>query len=529
MTTAEGGGRAPLWARLGLLATIAVFLAVSLWWLLADSRILDWDSGRHMFNTWAMRSALEGGDLGAPVTLDNVNHYPPLLYLVGAAGMTVAGSWQNLDAAMMAMNLVFVPLLALGCWGTARLAYGELAGVLAAIFALGAPFVISAFHLYMLDVPQAALVATTVWLLLASRRFERRGISALAGLAAAGGMLLKPTTALFLLGPVLVILARGGWRQPLGLLAFAAVPIVLAGPWYLEQYDNLLGLTKGASTTEGTAAAGSSYVTPYRWTLENALWYGWNLVNLQLLAPLFAFFAVGLVVAVVRFARTRATEDPTPELVIGGLVSYLGATFITLKDYRYSLSVLVFVAALAVAWVPALRGIKLRVAAGALVAVAVVNLAAVSTNTGPDVAISLAGDRKPTPLGERTLRIFNPNGYIANKPRDDSGVLEVMRGLREEGWRKLQYTTTGDLHFTDTGVAVVETIAGLELPASWNPADMEPDVPLLLRKAVEPEDPPPCARIEDGWGIYVVHQRDTTVPFEDYNLICPEAVANARR
>ena len=29
---------------------------------------------------------------------------------------TATGGWQDLDAAMIAMNLVFVPLLALGCW-----------------------------------------------------------------------------------------------------------------------------------------------------------------------------------------------------------------------------------------------------------------------------------------------------------------------------------------------------------------------------------------------------------------------------
>lgn len=520
--------RAPRWARLSLLATILVFLAVSLVWIALDSRILDWDSGRHVFNTWAMRAALASGDLAAPVTLDNLNHYPPLLYLVGAAGMTVGGGWQDLDSAMIAMNLVFAPLLALGCWGTARLAYGELAGVLAAVFAFGAPMVVSTFHLYMLDVPQASLVAVTVWLLLASRRFERKGIAALAGVTGAAAFLLKPTTAVFLAGPVLVILVRGGWRRPLGMLAFCAIGLVLAGPWYLEQLDNVLGLTKGASTAAGTAGAGSTYVTPPRASVANVLWYGWNLLNLQLLAPLFAFFVAGLVVAVVRFLRTRAPDDYTPELVIGGLVSYLGVTFITLKDYRYSLSALVFVAALAVAWVPALSGRWLRLAAGGLVAVALVNLIGVSTNTGPTLTVSLAGDRAPTALGERTVRVYNPSGFIANKPRDDSNLLEVMRGLRAEGHRKLHFEA-GDLHFTDTGVSVVQTIAGLEYPPSWNPADVPADVLFLARRPVEADSPEPCTVIEDGWGIYVADQRDTTAPFETYDFICPDSFRSARR
>ena len=77
--------------------------------------------------------------------------------------------------------------------------------MLAAVFAFGAPIVVSTFHLYMLDVPQASLVAACVWLLLASRRFQRPGVAAPAGLAAAGAMLLKPTTVTFLAGPLLVI------------------------------------------------------------------------------------------------------------------------------------------------------------------------------------------------------------------------------------------------------------------------------------------------------------------------------------
>ena len=88
----------------------------------------------------------------------------------------------------------------------------------------------------------------------------------------------------------------------------------------------------------------------------------------------------GTVCAAVRFWRTRDANDPTPELIIGGLVSYVGVTFITLKDYRYSLSVLVYVAVLATAWVPLLRLPRLRLAAaGALVVVAAINLIGVST------------------------------------------------------------------------------------------------------------------------------------------------------
>jgi hypothetical protein len=524
---AVDGGR---WALYGLLAVVAVFLGVSTWWVIADSRVFDWDSARHLSNTWAMRNALLDGDILAPVTLDNVNHYPPLLYLVGTIGMAFGG-WQSTDSAVLAMNFVFAPLLALGVWGTARIAYGQLAGVLAAVFALGAPMVVSTFHLYMLDVPQASLVAVTVWLLLLSRRFERPGIAAVAGAAGAGAMLLKPTTAIFLAGPVLVILVRGGWRRWRGLAAFLAVGLVLAGPWYLVHLDSVVGLTRGASSEAGTAMAGTAYVTPPRWSVENALWYGWNLLNIQLLAPLFAFFVIGTACAAVRFWRTRDPVDPTPELIVGGLVSYVGVTFITLKDYRYSLSVLVFVAVLATGWAPLLRRPRLRLAAAAvLVAVAAVNLAGVSTGTGDRVTLSFA-DREPFPLGERTVRVYSPDGYIANRPRDDSDVLEIMKDLRADGFTKLQFEPNGDITFSNSGLALLMTIAGLELPPSWNPARMPRDVPFINRHPLAAAGSrEPCGRMSDGWGLYVVRQRDVSAGFPSYRrFYCPGEGASARR
>ena len=521
----------PRWALVCLGAAIAVFLVTSIWWIAVDTRVLDWDSGRHVFNTWAMRDALLDGDLLAPITLENINHYPPLLYLVGAIGMAFGG-WESTDSAMLAMNLVFVPLLALGVWGTARIAYGELAGVLAAIFALGTPMVVSTFHLYMLDVPQASLVAVTVWLLLLSQRFARSGVAALAGVAGAGAMLLKPTTALFLVGPVLVILARGGWRHWRGLTVFAAVGLVLAGPWYVVQLEWVLGLTKGAATETGTAGgAGPSYVTPSRFSLENFLWYGWNLLNVQLLAPLFVFFVFGIVCAIVRFWRTRDAADPTPELIVGGLVAYAGVTFITLKDYRYSLSALVYVAVLATGWLPLLRRPRVRLAlAAALVVVAAVNLFGVSIGRGDHVTVSLV-DREPTPLGERTIRVYSPTGFIAGEPRDDSAVLEVMKGIRADGFRKLQVEPNGDVTFSNTGLAVLITIAGLELPKSWNPIRMPRDVPFLNRHPPPGHDgPKPCAMMSGGWGIYVVRQRNVQRGFDSYRrFICPDDGVSARR
>lgn len=518
----------PRWALYSLLATIGAFLAVSVWWIVADSSILDWDSGRHVRFTWDMRTAIGDGDLLAPITQDNLNHYPPLLYLVGSLGMVIGG-WQSIDSAMLAMNFVFVPLLALGCWGVARLAYGELAGVLAAVFALGTPIVVSAFHLYMLDVPQAAMVATTIWLVLLSRRFERVGISALAGAAGAGALLLKPTSVIFLTGAVAVVLLRGGWKRPAGLAAFFGVGAILCGPWYLDHWDQVRGLTSGAVAAStgppgGGAGGGggpaTTYITPARISDENATWYAWNLLNVQLLAPLFLAFVAGTVVAVVRFWRTRDPHDYTPELVIGGLFAYLGMTYLTLKDARYTLPALVFVAALGVAWVPALKPHLRKFAAGGFAAVAAVNLIGISLGIGGLVAIK-GPDSPDSLLGERSVRFYSAAGYLQSAPRDDADALRVMKDLREEGIEVVELDPGGDPTFSLTGLQALVSIAGLRQPPRYDPADLAPDTPFLTRHPFGDAGPRPCGVLDDGQGFFVVRQQNVVVPFEDYEIDCP--------
>lgn len=502
----------------GVLVALLPFLALTLLWLALDSRVPDFDSGRSIANAINMHAALGRGDLLAPITADNLNHYPPLLYVVASLGMAIGG--VTIDAARLSHVLFFMPLLALGTWGTARRAWGSNgAGALAAVFALGTPMVVSAFHMFILDVAQASLIAVCVWLVLESRRFSRIGISALAGLAGGGAMLLKPTTVLFLIGLFAVVLLRGGWRHWLGVLAFLAVGAVISAPWYLEHYHQLLALTSGAAH-DSTGGGASPYLVPPRYSAKNALWYGWDLLNVQLLAPLFVAFAAGLVTAVVRFARTRAADDPTPELLAGGLVGWLGITYIALKDPRYTLPALIYVAVFGVAWVPALRPRPRHIAAAALVLVAAVNAIGISFGIGQLHRLSFT-HQAPTPLGERTIRLYTPTGYIVGKPRDDSDVLRVMRAVKADGIDTMELDPGGDSTFSLPGLQVLLRQAGLTQPPVYRANALGPRTAFLMRRPVPPGGPRPCGRVADGQGLYLILGGNAVVPFADLKFYCP--------
>ena len=225
---------------------------------MADSQVPDYDSAPHLQFAFVVRSEILAGDWSAIFT--DFNSYPPLGHIVGALGTLIGG--LSVTSVIFAGNLVFVPLLIGGCYGAGKIAYGPRAGLMAVLFALGAPMISSEFHEFYLDPYEASMVAVSVWALLASRRFERIGHSALAGVLCALGMLTKQTFVLFVGGLIVVMLLRGGWRNWKGLIAFLVPGVALGLPWYIEHFSQLSGLTNGYTTRAPRAAARPPTASP---------------------------------------------------------------------------------------------------------------------------------------------------------------------------------------------------------------------------------------------------------------------------
>jgi len=149
---------APPSAELLVAAALTVgFLAVTAWWLKHDSRVPDFDNGKHLGDSFYYYDLLHQGLL-EPFKVFTT--YPPLLHLVGALGVAVGG--VGVRGPIMVENVVFVPLLAAGCYGAGTVAAEgrRLGGLLAVVFALGTPMVVSQLHVMMLDAPEAAMATT---------------------------------------------------------------------------------------------------------------------------------------------------------------------------------------------------------------------------------------------------------------------------------------------------------------------------------------------------------------------------------
>ena len=499
------------------------FIGVSFWWLTQDGRIPIWDAGNHMEIALLDSRALSHGHLLAPFTA--YYSYPPLLHLVGAISILLVG--MHPMSLVMTSNLVFVPLLAFGCYGVGGLVAGPRAGLLAGLFGLGTPMFVSMMHDFYIDTPQAAMVAVALWAMLASRRFERLGMAILAGGLCGLALLTKETSVVFLAGTGAAVLVRGGWRHWRGLLGFGTGLGIVAGPWYVYHWHDI---------TQTFTQIGQLYVDPVqsppRWSLSNLGWYFWNLINEQALLSFTLAFFVGTVIAIRRCIQIRfSSSSLLPELLAGALVSYLAMTYLTHKDPRYTLPGLVYVAVLGTFWIAQVRNRRLRGALTiALVAVAAINLVGMSTGVGGTrrVAVSLPG-AQTTMIYPDQLTIYENQGWLRGGPESDGDPRGLLKGLLSMNINTISFDPgANEPDFSLLGFAPLAA----ELNVGITPMPTQtPYSAYLVLHMPRPGDPPPCQRLNDGNGVYIVRGklpafdalllRDPANPRQRYVFVCP--------
>jgi 4-amino-4-deoxy-L-arabinose transferase-like glycosyltransferase len=508
---------APAWGAIGV---TALFIGITCWWLSRDSHIPIWDAGLHLDLAFNVYENLGSGHLVEGLT--TTAPYPPFTYLVGSLGIMLGG--LGVATPILAENFVFASLLALGCYRLGRLAFGPLAGLLAVVFALGSPLIIGQFHLFMTDAPETAMVAVSVWLVIATDGFSRRGVSAVAGIACGIGMLTKEPFAIFVVGVVGVTAVRGGWRAWRGMAIFAVIVLALALPWYLHERLQL-----EAIKTEATAASSAipepgpqspKGIAPPRLSQENLEWYLWNFVNWQLYLPLFLFAAVGWLWTIVGFLRRRPVSRLAPELAIGAFAAWLILTETYVHDVRYSMPLLVYLAVFGSGWIVRLKPRWRALAVTALALVAVLNTLGTSFGVGGSLAYALPGAKAD--LEESgVVKIYQKGGFAIGPPTREGDLLAMLKALQREGIRNIGWPPgqAAEPDFTEIGVTVLSRVAGLGvLGGLTTTTSLTQQDAILAHNKIAPNEVPPCVNLEDHTGVWVRIGDPTARGAQDY---CP--------
>jgi 4-amino-4-deoxy-L-arabinose transferase-like glycosyltransferase len=487
------------WGAIGATVT---FIAITCWWLTKDRSIPIYDAGHHLEVAFEFHRMLAAGNLLGPLTQTSV--YPPLGHLVGALAVFLGG--VNVASPIVGENLVFIPLLALGCYQGGKLLFGSLAGLLAVLFALASPLLISMSHVFMLDMPLDALVAVSVWLILATEDFSRPWMAAAAGVAVGLGLNIKAQLPLFLAGLTLALLLHGGWRNWRGFAAFCLAAFVVGAPWYLVHFSELGYLLEVSGSTIGGAPAGN---IPPIFSTANFLWYFWNVLNSQLLAPLFLLAVGGTLWTFVAVARNPDRRALRLEFLIGGFTAWLVITYVTgHHDIRYGMPLLGYLAIIGTGWIVNLPRVA-RIMAIAVLAVGVcANTVGTDFGVGREVKIGLAGKLPATEQLPNRIVLYSTVGFLASAPTHDGNVPGLLEALHREGVQTVNWgieqARLADFSFE--GLLALAQVAGLTPAMTQNPEFAKSaSVATLIHEPVSKRTPPACTRLVDGPGVLVTH------------------------
>src|ERR1700722_8716286 len=509
-------GAAPAAARIGAprlsayawgaIGAVVTFITLTCWWLTQDRSVPIYDAGAHLETVLDYHSMLAAGNLSGP--LDQVSVYPILAHLVGALATFVGG--VSVASPIIGENLVFVPLLALGCYQTGRLLFGRLSGLLAVLVVLGSPLIISLFHVFMLDAPLTALVAVSIWLVLASEDFSRPGVAGLAGLAVGLGLNVKSQFAQFLAGLVVIVLLHGGWRNWRGFAIFCVVSFAVGCPWYLVHLSELGYSLEVAGSSVG-APPGN---LPPTFSTDNLLWYFWNVLNSQLLAPLFVLVLGGTLWTVRAVLRGGDKRTARLELLAGGFLAWLAVTITPHHDIRYGLALLPYLAVLGTGWITNLPH-KARLAAISLLVVGVcANTLGITFGAfGGEAKIALASPLPETEQLPDRIVFYSTTGFLAGAPNRDGDVPGLLEALHREGVRTVTVSIEQSARpeFSFEGISPLARIAGLSPVLTEKPEFAQSaSVATLLHERVAAGAPPPCARISNGASTLITRVRDPT-------------------
>jgi dolichyl-phosphate-mannose-protein mannosyltransferase len=486
---------APAW---GAAAAAVGFIGLTCWWLTQDRTIPAFDAGAHLETIIHLHRLVVNGDLLGP--FNSTSQYPPLAYLIGILSMLLGG--VNLAAPIVGENLVFVSLLALGCYQAGRLLFDASAGLLATILVLGSPLLIAQLHVFMLDAPEAAMVAVSIWLLLACEDFSRVGVAALAGLAVGAGLLVKVQFPFFVVGIALMALARGGWRNRRGLAVFAAVALLVGAPWYIDHVSELGTITKLAGTSSG-AIAGN---LPPTFSSANLTWYFWSTLNSQLFAPLFLLVLGGTAWTVVATVRDRELRGPRLEFLVGAFVAWLAITLTPHHDIRYGMPLMPYLAVLGTGWILRLPRAAAIAAVAVLVGGVVANTLGVTFGIGGHVEVKLVGSPPATEAFPDRVVLYSNRGFLVAGPKRDGDFPGLLEAVARDGVETVAFEPTQieGAYFSGEGLGAVAMFAGLSPSVQTSLAASSRSAVTVLHEPIHPGVPPACAVLSDRTGVWLL-------------------------
>lgn len=311
-------------------AILAFHFLLDAYWLINDKTPYSWDDANHLLNALHMLRSIQDGHIVSAFT--STGFYPPLYYLTSLPLLMIT----SVHPVPILINFLFTFLLAFSVYKITARYFGTIERLVATMLVLSYPGIILWRRMYLLDLPQTALVAFSVFCLLNTEGFSKKRESIIAGLVFSLAILLKEYSLPFILPVFLGILiqhANALHRRLVNMLLFGTASLTSL-IWYLPNFGNIIEgfrsldiYAKAEGDPTGITFAAFSYYPQF---------------FSFLFAPiLFSFSAIGIVCSFL------PTLKKIRILTLSALFSWIVFVLIPNKDPRYVLSLSVFLAVIA--------------------------------------------------------------------------------------------------------------------------------------------------------------------------------------
>ena len=398
-------------APLMVCGLVAVVTALNVRWRTIETRPPHWDMGHHLANSLIYLNGFSFSHLLR--FFQAYLFYPPLVYWVADVFYAVLGN-ESMWVAILS-NAVWLAILALATYGIGRRLWTPRVGWLSVVFVLGAPVIVSTSKEFMLDLPLTAISALALYLLIRADGFSSRRYSLLFGVCCGFAMLVKWTFPLVIALPAIHAAAtalsqirlRRVFTPVLNLLGAAALTVAVCGVWYAHNWREV-----GSSSLYFSSHA-VDQTNPHG--AAAALFYVWNLLNVQLYAVPLLLVSAGIVYSFRRHELAR--RNVYPILLAGG--TFVLFTLLHHKDPRYSLPMLPALAIIGTSWLEYVAARARRWIEIGFVAYSAIAFVAISFGTSL-LPASIAFDVPAGGIGLERVALFQQSGLVIGPPTHEN-------------------------------------------------------------------------------------------------------------
>jgi 4-amino-4-deoxy-L-arabinose transferase-like glycosyltransferase len=406
-------------------------------WILLDHSTPSWDQAHYLTTTLQYKDAFQiGGPIEMLHAIERADpSHGPLFTVLLLPALTIFGSSNSSG---LLVNLVAAPILYLAAGQIAYIFFRSGFARLLAIFLVATtPILVGLLHNVLQDFLLVTLTTLSLLLLLESDGFRRRWITWAMALTMGLGTLTKVTFPLFVVGPLLVVVARVVYEamssrdtdgkddlslRPLlvNLGGAAIVYLAAAFVWYGPNFSETLDYVR--STTSGPLSEGAGPSDPF--TFHALTSFTLKVVNFNLS---WIIVLLGIAAALLAWPRLKRLFQPPissePLWKLAFLLAWVSVPFLSValahnQDVRLMAPAFPGVAVLVAGAITAIPRPQWRMA---LAAIAVVLLGYQTLNHMTTVTPDLLPDRARVALGSYEAAIpfsSEPIGY-EQLPGDD--------------------------------------------------------------------------------------------------------------